>query len=164
MCLAPKKFKEHASVLFQVSLTGQKRLPYIVGKAKKSRCFHGLTVLPVQYRSNSSAWITTSQFSVWLKECQGKLRWKRDNALLQMTHNATHFVQENFEYLTVQVCLQRQFFSQTGCHSSSLSTSLTQHGFEFIQINNEEISLNTIRIWQSADIILNWWRIGRFTW
>ena len=96
-----KKSKEHLTVLFCVSFTGQKRMPFVIGKSKKPRCFNGLSALPVRYRANKSAWMNASLFGEWLKEWNEELRRKGEKALLLVDNCMAHSLHEDLEHLQV---------------------------------------------------------------
>ena len=39
--------------------------PLLIGKSAKPRCFRGIDWLPVDYKSNSKAWMTSAMFEEW---------------------------------------------------------------------------------------------------
>jgi hypothetical protein len=64
-----KKSKERLTILFCSNADGtDKLLPLVIGKFKKPRCFTNINInkLPVQYASNSTAWMNTDLFNKWL--------------------------------------------------------------------------------------------------
>ena len=48
---------------------GETIRPLVIGKFKKSRCFNNVVInsLPVLYRANKKAWMTSALYEEWLK-------------------------------------------------------------------------------------------------
>ncbi|XP_063624721.1 LOW QUALITY PROTEIN: tigger transposable element-derived protein 4-like [Cydia splendana] len=64
-----KQSKERLTILQCVNMTGtDKLLLLIIGKSKRPRCFKGVKTLPVDYVSNTKAWMTKDLFKNWLKK------------------------------------------------------------------------------------------------
>ncbi|XP_025406344.1 tigger transposable element-derived protein 6-like, partial [Sipha flava] len=60
------------------------------GKAKKPRCFKGIKSLPVDYRSNKKAWMTSSLFSEWLLNFGRKMKLENRKVLLFIDNCTAH--------------------------------------------------------------------------
>lgn len=56
-CSGGKKSKERITVLCAASMSGEKLPLLVIGKAAKPRCFKN-TRIPLEYASNSKAWMT----------------------------------------------------------------------------------------------------------
>ena len=56
--------EERVTVLLTCSAAGEKLMPLLIGKSAKPRCFKGLELatLPVTYRANKKAWMTSVLF------------------------------------------------------------------------------------------------------
>lgn len=68
-CTGGKRSKERVTVLLAANMTGTERLPLLViGKALKPRCFYNIKHLPVEYRANRKAWMTSEIFRTWLQD------------------------------------------------------------------------------------------------
>ena len=73
LCLKSEKIvggkmpKDRLTVLCCSNADGSHKIPlFIVGKAKKPRCFRGVKSLPVKYEANSNARMTASLFYNWI--------------------------------------------------------------------------------------------------
>lgn len=75
-----KASKERLTVLCCASLNGDKEELLVIGKSIKPRCFKGIKTLPVDYKANSKAWMTSAIFEEWLTKWDKKL--KKDTLLL----------------------------------------------------------------------------------
>ena len=58
------------TVLLTCSAAGEKLKPLLIGKSLKPRCFKGIdkAALPVTYRANRKAWMTSVRFKEWLNK------------------------------------------------------------------------------------------------
>lgn len=66
-CHGGKHSKERVTCLFAANMDGSEKLKIVlIGKSEKPRCFRGIKWLPVQYLSNSKAWMTSIIFENWL--------------------------------------------------------------------------------------------------
>ena len=68
-CHGGKRSKERITLLLGSNMTGTDKLkPLVIGKAAKPRCFKGINIdsLPVLYRANAKAWMTSQIFNWWL--------------------------------------------------------------------------------------------------
>ncbi|ODM88784.1 Tigger transposable element-derived protein 6 [Orchesella cincta] len=85
-CFGGKKSKERLSVLLCANATGSDKLkPLVIGKSAKPRCFSAiknLASLPVTYRSNKSAWMTSQIFEEWLRTLDRDMRLQNRKILL----------------------------------------------------------------------------------
>ncbi|XP_065199767.1 tigger transposable element-derived protein 6-like [Planococcus citri] len=60
-------YKQRVTVLCCASMSGEKKELLVIGSRKNRSCFEGVKKLPVEYCSNSNAWMTSVIFSKWLK-------------------------------------------------------------------------------------------------
>ncbi|KAI0221817.1 Tigger transposable element-derived protein 4, partial [Lamellibrachia satsuma] len=62
-----KTSKERITVLLACSAAGEKLTPLVIGKAANPRWFRGVdkALLPVTYRANRKAWMTSVLFNEW---------------------------------------------------------------------------------------------------
>lgn len=61
-CTAGKKSKERLTVVVGANMDGSEKLPLLViGKSAKPRCFKNAEI-PVDYKANSKAWMTSKLF------------------------------------------------------------------------------------------------------
>ncbi|XP_049311737.1 tigger transposable element-derived protein 4-like [Bactrocera dorsalis] len=68
-CLGGKLSKERLTVLIAANMSGTiKRKLLVIGKPKRPRCFKNVRSLPVDYVSNSRAWMTSDIFTKWVRD------------------------------------------------------------------------------------------------
>lgn len=104
-CLAPdktiaqrqvegsKKSKTRVTVALMCNADGSdKREPFIIGHAKKPRCFQKKTgdQLGFYYRSNLKAWMTGVLFREWLCELDNDMRAQKRNIVLLLDNASAH--------------------------------------------------------------------------
>jgi hypothetical protein len=62
-CHGKKHSKDRLTVLLWVNCDkSDKRVPIVIGKSSKPRCFKDVKKLPIKYHANSKAWMTTKIF------------------------------------------------------------------------------------------------------
>lgn len=68
-CHGGKQSKERFTILQCANMNCTDKLPpLVIGKSKRPRCFKGVKNLPLDYVSNSKAWMTKTLFDDWLKK------------------------------------------------------------------------------------------------
>ncbi|XP_035217793.1 tigger transposable element-derived protein 4-like [Stegodyphus dumicola] len=69
-----------------------KRKVLVIGKNTKPRCFRGLRMdsLPVMYRANRNAWMTSELFKEWLKDWDREQQRQSRKVLLLLDNSAAH--------------------------------------------------------------------------
>ena len=88
-----KKAMDRVTVLCCSNMSGtDKRKLVVIGKSAKPRCFKGLKMdsLPVVYRANRNAWMTSELFTEWLKDWDRELQQKSRKVLLLLDNCAAH--------------------------------------------------------------------------
>lgn len=66
----------------------------IIGKSKNPRCFKNIKNLPVIYRANSTAWMTSELFEEYLKILNRKMKKKNRKIVLFIDNCPVHpFIQ-----------------------------------------------------------------------
>ena len=82
-CDGGKQSKERISVLVCANMTGtDKPKLLVIGKAAKPRCFKNVKSLPVVYRNNKRAWMTSDIFVEWLRSLDKQFRLQKRKCLL----------------------------------------------------------------------------------
>ncbi|GFN87424.1 tigger transposable element-derived protein 6 [Plakobranchus ocellatus] len=72
-CHGGKQAKDRLTMLVGTNATGTEKLPLLViGKSANPRCFKNVKSLPVEYISNSKAWMTSSIFETWIRKLDRK--------------------------------------------------------------------------------------------
>jgi len=86
--------KKRMTLLLCCSLTGDKRKIFVIGHADRPRCFKSINFdhkrLPVDYRSNQSAWMTGNLFNEWLSNWNRELIDQNKKILLIMDNFSGH--------------------------------------------------------------------------
>lgn len=90
-CIGGKSSKERVTVLLCANMSGTEKLPlWVVGKFKTPRCFRGTTYLPVTWRWNSKAWMTSALFREFVLMFNEKMRLARRHAALVIDNCPAH--------------------------------------------------------------------------
>ena len=87
-----KHSKERLTILFACSLSGEKLKPLVIGHSENPRAFCGLNKeqLPVTWRSNKKAWMTTLLFNEWLGHVNKRMKLHKRRILLFMDNVSSH--------------------------------------------------------------------------
>ena len=88
-----KKFsKERISIMLCSSMLGEKLKPFVIGKAKRPRCFKNVNVngLPITWKANKKAWMTSVLFEEWLKDLNMKMIAQNRKILLFVDQCPSH--------------------------------------------------------------------------
>lgn len=90
-CSGGKYGKERITIMIGANMSGTEKLKlFVIGKAKKPRCLKGIKSLPVDYRSNKKAWMTSSLFSEWLLNFDRKMKLENRKVLLFIDNCSAH--------------------------------------------------------------------------
>jgi hypothetical protein len=87
-----KTSKERVTALLAASAAGEKLKPLVIGKSENPRCFRGMdkSLLPVTYRNNKKAWMTSQLFREWLDKVNSQMRTKKRKILMFIDNCAAH--------------------------------------------------------------------------
>ncbi len=74
-CHGGKRSKERLTAVLCYSMTGEMHKPLVTGKGENPRCFRNLEkeALPVTWKHNKKAWMTSELFRQWLQELNRKI-------------------------------------------------------------------------------------------
>ncbi|XP_064477015.1 tigger transposable element-derived protein 6-like [Ornithodoros turicata] len=93
-CVGGKQSKQRLTVLLCVNMDGSdKRVPLVIGKSKRPHSFKDAKRLPVQYVSNSKAWMTRALFSDWLRELDRDMKRTGRKICLLLDNCSAHHVE-----------------------------------------------------------------------
>uniref|UniRef100_A0A1E1XKZ6 Putative tick transposon n=1 Tax=Amblyomma sculptum TaxID=1581419 RepID=A0A1E1XKZ6_AMBSC len=93
-CRGGKQSKLRITILLCANLDGtDKRVPLVVGKSARPRCFKGTKRMPVKYVANSKAWMTRQIFSEWLKEFNQDVKRQGRQVCLLLDNCSAHHVE-----------------------------------------------------------------------
>ncbi|XP_067686985.1 tigger transposable element-derived protein 6-like [Haliotis asinina] len=101
-CHGGKKSKERITVLTAANMSGTEKLKLLViGKSEKPRCFKNVRSLPVDYRSNGKAWMTSDLFTEWVNKLDQSMRRQNRKVLLLIDNCPAHPRVPNLKNVTV---------------------------------------------------------------
>ena len=90
-CHGGKSAKERLTVLLCANSDGtDKRVPVVIGKSAKPRCFKNVKNLPVTYYANTKAWMTSEIFRDILNRLDRSFRAQGRKILLFVDNCAAH--------------------------------------------------------------------------
>ncbi|XP_064482964.1 tigger transposable element-derived protein 6-like [Ornithodoros turicata] len=100
-CKGGKKSKERISVLLCCNMTGTAKLkPLVIGKSRNPRAFKNVRSLPVDYRWNQKAWMTSAIFTEWLLQLEKKMKEQKRHIALILDNCSAHCKVPKMTYVT----------------------------------------------------------------
>lgn len=85
-----KSSRERMTVLLTCSAAGEKLIPLVVGRSSQPKSFQDINELPVMYRSNRRAWMTSGIFTDWLDKLNNKMATDDRKILLIVGISGVH--------------------------------------------------------------------------
>jgi hypothetical protein len=93
-CRSGKKSKERITILIGSNMDGSEKLKLaVIGHSQKPRCFKNVKSLPVIYKFNRKAWMTTELFKEILVPFNKKLLKENRNILMFIDNSPAHGLQ-----------------------------------------------------------------------
>ena len=91
-CTGGKRSKDRVTCLLCVNVLGEFERPFIVGHSLNPRCFKNIPTwhLPVTYRANKKAWMTTLLYQEWLNALDTRMRIQDRHILLFLDNAPCH--------------------------------------------------------------------------
>ena len=89
-CPVQKVPKDRISLLCAANLEGEKLPLLAIGKHEKPRCFKNLHTLPVAYRFNKKAWMTSKLFEEWVRKLHRQFQLQGRSIALIIDHCSAH--------------------------------------------------------------------------
>jgi hypothetical protein len=90
-CHGGKHSKERVTLLLATNMDGSEKIKLLlIGKSKNPRCFRGTKWLPVDYESNSKAWMTGALFEKWLLKLDRKFEAENRKVLMLIDNCPAH--------------------------------------------------------------------------
>ncbi|KAK3087436.1 hypothetical protein FSP39_005888 [Pinctada imbricata] len=91
-CHGGKRSKDRLTILCCTNMVGDKEKLLMIGKSRRPRCFGKMDVksLPVTYKHNKKAWMTSEIFTDWLKSFNAKMKREKRNVLLFLDNAPCH--------------------------------------------------------------------------
>lgn len=89
-CSGGKLCKKRLTVFLCGFVSGEMEKALVIGKAAKPRCFRNMDIqkLPVEWRSDKKAWMTSQIMEEWLTAFNGRMKVQNRHVLL-FSDNAT---------------------------------------------------------------------------
>ena len=88
--------KDRLSIMLCCSATGEKLKPLVIGNAARPRAFKQNNVtpdnLPVTWKHNKKAWMTTAVFEDWLTQLNETMKKKQGRIILFVDNATSHVV------------------------------------------------------------------------
>ncbi|XP_065357188.1 tigger transposable element-derived protein 4-like [Calliphora vicina] len=91
-CAGGKMAKDRLTILHCANMAGEKERLFVIGKAAKPRAFRNinLTNLPVTWRSNKKAWMTSELMTDFLVQFDRKMQIQERKVLLFLDNATSH--------------------------------------------------------------------------
>lgn len=91
-CSGGKASKDRLTVLLGANMEGDFLRPLVIGKAENPRCFKGVSKdkLPITWKSNKKAWMTTEIMTEWLQNLDVKMGKEKRKILLFLDNAPCH--------------------------------------------------------------------------
>ena len=92
-CTGGKRSKERLTLVLACNMLGDFDRVLVIGKAAKPHAFRNLNVntqLPVTWRFNKKAWMTSQLFTEWLTSFNSKMRLQKRQVLLFLDNAPSH--------------------------------------------------------------------------
>lgn len=94
VCHGGKQSKRRLTVLLCTNSDGSdKRVPLVIGKSARPRCFKGTHRMPVKYVANTKAWMTRDIFSEWLTDFNNDVKRQGRKICLFIDNCTAHHVE-----------------------------------------------------------------------
>jgi hypothetical protein len=110
-CIGGKLSKERITVLVAANMTGTvKRKLLVIGKSKNPSCFKNIKRLPVTYKANKSAWMTSTIFEEEIRKWDSEFTYKK--ILLLVGNCPAHPAIADLQNIELYQPTQRVSFNQ----------------------------------------------------
>ncbi|XP_066260446.1 tigger transposable element-derived protein 6-like [Euwallacea similis] len=103
-CVGNKMSKDRLTILFCVSMAGEKEKLLVIGKAARPRALKNVPIkdLPATWKSNSKAWMTRDIMKEWLLDMDRRMRIQNRKILLFLDNAGSHPRDLNLE--NIKIC------------------------------------------------------------
>ncbi|GBM87228.1 Tigger transposable element-derived protein 4 [Araneus ventricosus] len=101
-CVCGKLSKVRITILVCANKNGsEKQKLTVTVKSQKPRCFKNVKKLPVHYKSNKKAWLTSDVFQKYLRQWDKELAKKKRKIVLLIYNYAAHIEPSNLQWIKV---------------------------------------------------------------
>lgn len=87
-----RRIKDRITVVLITNADGSDRLAIAIGKSKKQRCFNKVKKLPIEYHSQSYAWINNDIFTLILQNLNRKMKIEKRKMILFLDNCSSHYI------------------------------------------------------------------------
>ena len=87
-----KQIKDRITVVLITNADGSDRLAIVIRKSKKPRCFNKVKKLPIEYHSQSNAWINNDIFKLILQNLNRKMKIEKRKVILFLDNCSSHYI------------------------------------------------------------------------
>ena len=90
-CHGGKQSKERITAMVCANMDGSEKLPLmVIGKFEWPRSFKNVKTLPVDYKFNKKAWMTSGIFSEWIRKLDKRFHAQRRNVVMFVDNCPAH--------------------------------------------------------------------------
>ena len=89
-CSCGKLSKVRIPSMASANAAGDKLPMFVIGKARKPRCFKNVKFLPCRYRHQKKSWMDGILFEEWLRESDRKFLSEGSNVALMIDNCPAH--------------------------------------------------------------------------
>ena len=101
-CHGGKQSKERITAMVCANMDGSEKLPLmVIGKFERPRCFKNVKTLPVAYKFNKKAWMTSVIFTDWLRKLDRQFTAQRRKVLMLVDNCPAHPHLQNFNSINL---------------------------------------------------------------
>ncbi|GBM83828.1 Tigger transposable element-derived protein 4 [Araneus ventricosus] len=79
----------------------EKQKLIVIGKSQKPRCFKNVKKLPVHYKSNKKAWMTSDLFQKYLRRWDKELTKKKRKVVILIDNCTANIEPSNLQWIKV---------------------------------------------------------------
>lgn len=99
-CVGGKLSKVRITVLVCANMNGsEKQKLTVIGKSQKPRCFKNVKKLPVVYKANKKAWMTSELFQEFLRQWDKELSQNKRKIVLLIDNCTAHIEPKNLQWI-----------------------------------------------------------------
>ena len=98
-CSGGKHNKIRITGLAAANAVGSKLPMFIIGKAKKPRCFKNIKTLPCRYRTQKKSWMDGVLFEEWVRDLNKRFESEKRKMALIIDNCPTHPITDNLSHI-----------------------------------------------------------------
>ena len=98
-CSGGKRSKIRITGLAAANAVGSKLPMFVIGKAKKPRCFKNIKTLPCRYRAQKKSWMDGVLFKEWVRDLNRKFEPEKRKVVLIIDNFPAHPIIDNLSHV-----------------------------------------------------------------